>query len=304
MELKWRTHRHKPQATSHKPQERSSGQRTHLVTLRCISYGLAIVLLIAALLKIHLLLTDPLASLKAGRPVWLLWLASLAELSVAWLSVHCKSHQAIWLANVLIFGAFAIFSGASFGDDSCGCLGAVDLPASWLFFLDIAVLSCMLLLCIRIEGNFYAPLQWVKSGTRFLVDEISVFVFIAALSLIIIFWDRYHEGLDQTLSSQIHYPRVVDFGSRKLKDGAFESKLRLTNPNSQPLTILGLESSCSCLFLEKTQDIPAIGPGKTIELRVLIRPVKVGKFKQGMVLYVNDSLVQRFIVVFQGLVVE
>lgn len=91
-----------PQATSHKPQERSSGQRTHLVTLRCISYGLAIVLLIAALLKIHLLLTDPLATLKAGRPVWLLWLASLAELSVAWLSVHCKSHQAIWLANVLI----------------------------------------------------------------------------------------------------------------------------------------------------------------------------------------------------------
>lgn len=66
-----------------------------LLTVRYVSYLLAALLAVTTALKLHLLLTDPFADIKAGTSLPLLWLAVLVEFAAAWLAIVSRACRSL-----------------------------------------------------------------------------------------------------------------------------------------------------------------------------------------------------------------
>ena len=97
----------------------------------------ATVLVVAAVLKGGLVLTDSFADLRTGYPITILCLAIVFELvAAAWL-IFCRDATIKWLILASAFSLFLFVSliRYSMGIEGCGCLGSVELPR-WLLPLN------------------------------------------------------------------------------------------------------------------------------------------------------------------------
>jgi hypothetical protein len=134
------------------------------LTFRYVAYLLAALLAVTAALKLHLLLTDPFADIKAGASLPFLWLAVIVELTAVWL-VFSKTPQVWkWLSHLVLFSLFALVAGTNvwLGKTGCGCSGAVEISPVW--FLAIDLLAIVGLVAARPESgdepNHGLPIQW------------------------------------------------------------------------------------------------------------------------------------------------
>ena len=239
-----------------------------------------------------------------GWPLWLLWLACIAEISVAWLNIQYRFPKTVWLGNVLLFGILTVVSASNLGAKHCGCLGPLEVPSSWLFVFDIVVLVGLILISLQSPGRWRAPFLWAKIGMDQLLNQRSVFGLVAVLSVAMMSWAWLRGSDDEKNNPNILYPRSVDMGEVKLSNGALVASFSLTNLHCEDLLILGCQTSCSCVMLEKLQNIPALKPGTSVELRVKIVPTSLGSFKQAIDLHVNDMTNSRLTILFHGSVVN
>lgn len=119
-------------------QVRSTASRTVLTFL-------GLVLLVAAGLKAHQLATEPTAEreLFSHRGFLILWVEVEIVLGLWFLSRLAR--RASWLAAVLCFLAFGVFTlhRALAGETSCGCFGRIEINPWHTFVFDLAALVAL-----------------------------------------------------------------------------------------------------------------------------------------------------------------
>lgn len=233
-----------------------------------------------------------------------MWLAIITEASVAWLNTQYKSPKAVWLTNLLLFTVFAIVSASRLGLASCNCLGPVDVPAYWFFAFDSAVIVILILITMLGREGWRTPMKWASVGFVQLFEDRYLFISVSVLSVALILWQIGNKQDMSNQNSKIQYPRIVDFGEVKLSEGVVNTHFVLGNLFHEDLVIIGAETSCSCLIVDKIHKIPPIKPGDSIKLRVAIVPTRTGEFRQAIDLHVNHIKNNRIRVVFRGVFVN
>ena len=102
---------------------------------------IGLLLSVTAAAKLHLLLTDPFADLRAGLTVPVIWLAVVLELALAWMNFRGRDARLVMIANVAVFALFTALSTTRWlrGHSSCGCAGSLELPVQVFALLDAGI---------------------------------------------------------------------------------------------------------------------------------------------------------------------
>ena len=145
-----------------------------------------IVLLVATVLKIHQLLTEPIVS----KGLWESWKFFLIQIPLElglgiWL-VSGLFKKAGWLLGLLAFGLFIIVTlhKGLIGAESCGCFGTVHVnPWVTLSVIDIPIFICLAV--FRPKGQKLFPPPWPKP-VHFFAIAIPTFILLPAIEYILI----------------------------------------------------------------------------------------------------------------------
>lgn len=140
------------------------------IVSKIVMSATGLVLIIAAVLKAHQLLTEPILS-EGFWESWLFFVIQIPlELGLGIWLVCGLFRKAAWLIAVF---SFILFIGVTLqkgliGAASCGCFGAVDVnPWTTLFALDVPVLFALLI--FRPKGQKLLPPPWPSAGYFFAV---------------------------------------------------------------------------------------------------------------------------------------
>lgn len=150
--------------------ELPAGQTVWIST--AMFYSIAIVLVIAAIAKLTLVLTDPFADLVAGWPLGVLWMALIVETSVIVVLFGRNSYSVKWSVSFALFAILLLISLARFllGFESCGCFGSIVLPSYASALISVAILSLLIVSAIRMHQPI---LEILRRGTRAIQDELA-----------------------------------------------------------------------------------------------------------------------------------
>ena len=146
-----------------------------------------LVLITAAVLKVHQLLTEPILS----RGFWESWAFLVMQIPLElglgiWL-VCGLFRKAGWLLGLLAFGLFigvTLQKGIS-GAASCGCFGKVHVNP-WITVSAIDVPFFIALLIFRPRGGKFLPPPW-PSAKRFFGVAIPTFILLGSIVPVLIF---------------------------------------------------------------------------------------------------------------------
>jgi len=145
------------------------------------------VLVLAAGLKVHQLLTEPILS----KGFWESWLFFVIQIPLEfglgiWLCCGLFK-KAGWLLGTIGYGFFCVVTlyKAVTGEASCGCFGTVDVNP-WLTFAMIDVPLFILLLIFRPKGEKLLPPPW-PSVKHFFGVAIPTAILLPAIVLISVF---------------------------------------------------------------------------------------------------------------------
>ncbi len=259
----------------------------------------ATVLMVAAVLKGWLLLTDSFADLRTGYPTTILFLAIAIELGAAVYLVFGRDLTIKWLVLAGLFGLFLAVSAIrySLGIAGCGCLGSVELPR-WLLPLNSALVLAGLFAFARYSGT--RPLFRFRETLRKLFASRANPTFtgrffgvgICLVLILLSTWFRSHPEFASLLGkSPIPAVRF------SVGDLVVEEQVALSIPwrncTSEIVTVLGSQSSCNCISLSNSH--VTVGPSEQIELKFQVRPHKTGFFHQRIVCFVNHTHQRRFV---------
>jgi hypothetical protein len=210
-----------------------------LLTFRYVSYLLAALLAVTAALKLHLLLTDPFADIKAGTSLPFLWLAVIVECGIACLVFSKAPDFLQWLGVISLFGLFTAVSAfkVAAGNESCGCAGLIDINPVWILGFDVHAV----LLLAQIGFNTGLPLD----GSRGLMPYRNHFLLnmsnLAAGSLGAIVFTITVTGLNHATNRFVE-PSIEQV---QWSDDFVEFYFILTNHSDTSLQILGVKSSAT-----------------------------------------------------------
>jgi hypothetical protein len=263
--------------------------------------AVGLVLLLAAVLKLHALLGDPLAShsLLASPRAELLVIQLEAVLGLA--LVGGVARLLVWLASL---GFFAVVLGVAAyqgwtGQSHCGCLGRVEVHPWTMAVFDAVVLAGLLLAYPR------AGQRQDYSGPGKLVRRLAVL----GLVLVVLLGGMVSATPSpaRTLAWLRGQPLLVQPFVSELGEGrpgewrAF--RLQILNFSDQPVRILGGSKNCG---VQATESLPVNIPvGGSAELTVLGRFTgEPGRFQQQFVLYTDSRQQPVIFARFAGRVVE
>ncbi len=145
------------------------------------------VLIVASVLKIHQLLTEPIIS-KGFWESWLFFVIQIPlELGLGIWLVCGLFRKAAWMLAVLAFGLFILVTlqkGLT-GAESCGCFGRVKVNP-WITFSAIDIPLFLALVIFRPKGLKLLPPPWPKAAHFFGV-AIPTFIAFAIIMPVLIF---------------------------------------------------------------------------------------------------------------------
>lgn len=257
----------------------------------CVRTILGVLLAVTALLKLHLLLTDPFADIKTGSSLPILWLAVFIESAVVYVIFSKASKELKWGALVVLF---VIMSGVSLynlaaGKSDCRCSGALAIHPVW--FLAIDVLAVVALFVCHPEIN---PAMISVTISR--VASNNVMGCVAAIILVGLLF----VGLQTTIARDVvgsvlwkHDVTVIPVDLGTLNAEPIECELVLKNHSSTSRKITGINSSCSCVVPQDIVHslIPSHGQ---LAVKVKVMPKSGREFHQRILFYLDSS--QQYVV--------
>lgn len=255
------------------------------LTFRTISIALAILLATTAILKLHMLLTDPFADIKTGLPKYLF--VSLIAFEAC--AVSClfffgnnpdESTITNWWLLIVMFITFFFVSIAKtiLGHDNCGCTGMVTVPPLAMAGVDLFVIG--LLFCYRPICGFdvVKPPTLIMSFAKFWTGA---FLGIASS---ISFLVAFHS--DTLFRKQSLVVEPVNIGTRSSFDPVIANVL-IKNISDSSVKLIGVTRSCGCLDFGSLNFPVEIPPQDVLEITVRITPKKKGIFWQRVVFFVD-----------------
>lgn len=145
-----------------------------------------VVFLVAAALKIHQLLTEPIIS-KGFWESWEFFLIQIPlELGLGIWLVSGLFRKAGWLLALVSFGGFIVVTlyKGLIGAESCGCFGAVHVdPWITLFVMDVPIF--VLLAVFRPKGEKLLPPPWPKAA-HFFAIAVPTFILLPTIEYVLI----------------------------------------------------------------------------------------------------------------------
>jgi thiol-disulfide isomerase/thioredoxin len=146
-----------------------------------------LVLIVATVLKIHQLLTEPII-IKGFWESWEFFLIQIPlELGLGIWLVCGLFRKAAWVVGVLSFGLFIVVTlqKGLIGAESCGCFGRVEVNP-WITFSVIDIPFFLALLIFRPKGCKLLPPPW-PSAKHFFGVAIPTFIVIGVIMPVLIF---------------------------------------------------------------------------------------------------------------------
>jgi Protein of unknown function (DUF1573) len=260
-----------------KPQTRKSEWAFWLV-----AFVLTGVLAASALMKVHLLLTDPFADIRVGVPASLIIASTCVELfAVIFVlgSRHSKTVHSVLLAT---FAVFLLVSAINvlLGANKCACGGALQLPP--IVFLGIDVLALIALFFVRppVAGT-ERPFPW--NWVQFALGVVTVFAGYAFAN----HSAAGRELIARYLSDREVLSDAVELGKKPINETA-RCELKLRNVSAQSVHVVGVKKSCSCIIPENRFPM-AIRPGESAELAIQVKPDKAGDMHQRIRLFLDSK---------------
>ena len=169
---------------------------------RIITVITGLVLIVAAVLKIHQLLTEPIVS-KGFWESWAFFVIQIPlELGLGIWLVCGLFRKAAWIIAVLAFGLFILVTlqKGFIGAESCGCFGRVKVNP-WITFSIIDVPIFLGLVIFRPKGLKLLPPPW-PSAVHFFGVAIPTFTLLGVLIPVLIF----NKPLDKTDTYEVIKP--------------------------------------------------------------------------------------------------
>jgi hypothetical protein len=145
------------------------------------------VLIVAAVLKIHQLLTEPIIS-KGFWESWLFFVFQIPlELGLGIWLVSGLFRKAAWMIAVLAFGLFILVTlqKGLVGAESCGCFGRVKVNP-WITFAVIDIPLFLGLVIFRPKGLKLLPPPW-PSAVHFFGVAIPTFIAFSIIMPVLVF---------------------------------------------------------------------------------------------------------------------
>lgn len=253
---------------------------------KAVRISVAAVLLVAALLKAHGVITDPLKGELLGIPTAVQVIAFEVELLLtAWL--FSGRLQRLALGSTALF--FAIAAGVAAKqvldrEVSCGCFGAVDVNPLITLFLDLTLFVALITVILKQRKQAYqAPayasearivLKYALILLAFLVVA-STFGFFDVLSMV-----RTLRGEWVALEPRVLYLGEVSLGVSK------SGYVEIVNHGSESVTVMGGNADCGCVVGE---DLPvSVAPHSRSIIKLTFLPrKKAGTFRQRFALFTN-----------------
>lgn len=265
-----------------------------------LRFVLAAILLTAAGLKAHQLITDPAARAGLYGPVWVELLTIHVEVIVA---VWLISNIAPALAHRATIALFVVFAAVSLyrllnGSADCSCFGKLSVHPGVTLALDLGLIVALLSFPPTRQGvhpGFEPVGPFNAQRSRGIASGITVVLAIALFGSV---WWRI--ARDAALA-RIHAPGLVctkpshDFGVMPIERAArVEHRFRLTNTSSQPIRITKTDSTCSCTIANPGSSSP-IAPGEETEIAVTANWADRPGRQQGRIVLTTDSETTPFI---------
>ncbi len=305
----------------------SPAKSDHSIKLnRVVSVLLGGLLLIAAVLKTHGLVVDPLSQDSFLLTPWMqIAIIEVEVLLGLWL-VSGLANRASSLCALVFFVGMSCISLylALEGQASCGCFGQLKVNPWIMVVVDLAAVVALGISLVRVPLAACPPVHWVPllGGTPPSNADITVcnqitspwlksICQVVAMTAILfgliaggffLFTDNPWYALarlrGETLSVE---PTIKDLGLGNVGETrTFEVTLR--NYSNQPIRVVGGTTSCACVA---TNDLPVTIPaGSALPITVTIRFTgSPGRFAHRYVLY-NDSEERLTVARFSGSVVE
>lgn len=256
-----------------------------LVNFDSVSRLLAVLLAVTAALKVHLLLTNPFADIESGSAFSVLWSAVIVECTVAYIVFATYSKRFKWLVMFAAFAALALVSlyNVALGKTNCGCLGVVSVHPGW--FLCVDFIAIALLAFIRPRNTAIAIETTSSIVSR---SELGTLCGLAVVALLFALTQlpQVRTITNKFLLGKFVEASVVHIGTPNMLE-TVETEVQIQNQSSQPVTILGVNKSCSCVVPEDVaySAIPAFGE---LVVKVAVTPNGTGVFHQRVVFFLDS----------------
>ena len=144
-----------------------------------------LILLVASILKMHQLITEPIVS----KTFWESWMFFVIQIPLEFgLAIWLLSglfRKAGWLLSVFAFGVFiaATAQKVLVGAESCGCFGAIHVnPQITLFSMDIPFFIALMI--FRPKGYKLLPPPW-PSAKHFFSVAVPTFIFLGCITAVL-----------------------------------------------------------------------------------------------------------------------
>jgi thiol-disulfide isomerase/thioredoxin len=252
-----------------------------------------LVLIVAAVLKIHQLLTEPIIS-KGFWESWEFFLIQIPlELGLGIWLVCGLFRKAAWMVAVLAFGLFiaVTLQKGLIGAESCGCFGRVKVNP-WITLSVIDIPLFLGLVIFRSKGLKFLPPPW-PSARRFFGVAIPTFIAIGVIIPVLIFNKR----------SMLEYIDIADSLRSNIVIVVFYSTGCDTCHKAIPLydqmgrDMAGNEDSIRFAFIEVppySSEKDSIVPVDTPCLRGKLDSSKDWYIQTPLIVVVQDGLVVKF----------
>jgi hypothetical protein len=256
-----------------------------------VRYILGTLLAVTAVLKLHLLLTDPFADIATGSSLPILWLAVFIEGAVVYIVFSKVSKELKWAA---LFVLFVIMSGVSLynvmtGKSDCGCSGTIAIPPVWFLAIDLLALAVLFACRLDIE-----PAKASETISR--MHSNKTMGHLAAITLVGVLFIGIQTSFARDVLRSVLWKHdvsaiPVDLGT--LKAEPIECELVLKNHSSTARKIVGINSSCSCVVPNDivNSSIPSHGQ---LAVKVKVAPKSGRKFHQRLLFFLDSP--QQYVV--------
>lgn len=262
------------------------------------------ILMITAILKLHMVATDPFADLKIGYPFTVIWLAILFEVMIASVNFLVKEFVLVWLSDFSFFVVLLVLSVSRWtvGYSDCGCFGSYEMPIWVAVFLDGIVLGC--LCCFLRSMAFVSNIATNIRKLSTLVTENASAVSGAAIAIGLLLAGCLYCELSTNdftrwnQSTAIEHKRV---NISNLRTGvAQEVGVEILNHSRSKIKVVGNASSCECVLAGA--EIVVFPPETIAIAQFIVRPKKSGFWHQRFVYFLDCPQQDRLFVDLFGFV--
>lgn len=255
-------------------------------------YLIGTLLLVTAIAKLWLLLTDPFAEVRIGLSKEILWLAVCFELFLVYVNFGWRDRQVAAFINTIVFAGFAVFAATRLllGYQSCGCSGGLEIPG-WVFLLiDCAIVGWFLRSqrsrdSVKTSG-FDLAKQWKEMRSDRKGQLAGVGLLVAALIALQL---PISARLRAVVVGEPPLVSTVKVESELKKGQSQLGTVELVNHSTQPARIIGFSKSCSCFRPSEDPVGLVVAANDAVSFPFLVHPQRNGPLHQRLVLFVDHA---------------